>query len=87
MQPITCDACEQDKLVGADSQFTLLSAARPLSVTVKRFACGEHPVMKKPISAGDIAATIKPSVHGMTKYFPTLSDEIRISVPVEAYRN
>ena len=33
------------------------------------------------------AATIKRSEFGMTKYIPTVSDEIRISVPVEAYRD
>jgi polyisoprenoid-binding protein YceI len=44
-------------------------------------------VTKKAMCAGDIAATIKRSDYGMNKYIPTVSDEIRISVPVEAYRN
>jgi len=37
--------------------------------------------------AGDISATIKRSDFGMTKYIPTVSDDIKISVPVEAYRD
>jgi polyisoprenoid-binding protein YceI len=37
--------------------------------------------------AGDISATIKRSEFGMTKYIPTVSDEIKINVPVEAYKD
>jgi polyisoprenoid-binding protein YceI len=37
--------------------------------------------------AADVSAIIKRSDFGMTKYIPTVSDEIRISVPVEAYKD
>jgi polyisoprenoid-binding protein YceI len=36
--------------------------------------------------AGDITTTIKRSEFGMTKYIATVSDEIKISVPAEAYK-
>jgi polyisoprenoid-binding protein YceI len=35
--------------------------------------------------AADITASLKRSDYGMVKYIPTVSDEIKISVPVEAY--
>jgi polyisoprenoid-binding protein YceI len=78
---------EGDKVVAADGQFTLLDVTKPLTVTVNRFACGANPLNKKSMCAGDISATIKRSEFGMTKYIPTVSDEIKISVPVEAYRD
>lgn len=76
-----------DKVVAAEGQFNLLGVTKPLTVTVNRFACATNPQNKKFMCAGDIAATIKRSDFGMTKYIPTVSDEIKINVPVEAYRN
>jgi polyisoprenoid-binding protein YceI len=37
--------------------------------------------------AADITAILKRSDYGMTKYIPTVSDEIKINVPVEAYKD
>lgn len=76
-----------DKVVGADGDFTLLGVTKPIHVTVNRFACRNHPVSKRPMCAGDIVATIKRSEFGMVKYIPTVSDEIKINVPVEAYKD
>ncbi len=76
-----------DKVVGAEGQFTLLGITRPLTVTVESFACGPNPLNQRYMCAGDVSATVKRSEFGMTKYIPTVSDEIRISVPVEAYRD
>ena len=78
---------EGDKVVAAEGQFTLLGVTRPLKVGVNRFTCANNPMNKKFMCAGDIVATVMRSEYGMTKYIPTVSDEIKISVPVEAYRN
>ena len=78
---------ESDKVVAAEGQFTLLGVTRPLKVTINRFTCAANPLNKKFMCAGDVAATIKRSEFGMTKYIPTVSDEIKISVPVEAYKD
>lgn len=75
------------KVVAAEGQLTMLGVTRPVRVMVNRFTCGIHPVNKRALCAGDIAATINRSEFGMNKYIPTVSDEIRISVPVEAYRD
>jgi polyisoprenoid-binding protein YceI len=78
---------DNGKVVAAEGEFTLLGITKPLKVTVNRFACAANPVNKKFMCAGDIVATIKRSEFGMTKYIPTVSDEILVSVPVEAYRD
>ena len=78
---------EGDKVVAANGHFTLLGVTKPLRVTVNRFACGNNPVSHKPMCAGDVSATIKRSDFGMVKYIPTVSDEIKINVPVEAYKD
>ena len=39
-----------------------------------------------PAAIGDILATLKRSDFGMTKYIPSVGDEVRLSIAVEAYR-
>jgi polyisoprenoid-binding protein YceI len=78
---------EGDKVVAAEGQFTLLGVTKPLTVSLNHFACAPNPVNSKYMCAADVSAVIKRSDFGMTKYIPTVSDEIRISVPVEAYKD
>jgi len=77
---------ENDKVVAADGQFTLLGITKPLKVTVNRFNCATNVIVNKFMCTGDITGTIKRSDYGMVKYIPTVSDEIQINVPVESYR-
>jgi len=76
-----------DKVVAAEGSFTLLGVTRPLTLTVSNFRCAMHPMAKKPACGADIAATLKRSEFGMTKFIPMVSDEVRISSPVEAIKD
>ncbi len=78
---------KDDKVVAAEGDFTLLGVTKPLTVTVNDFKCGDHPMLKKPMCGANISGTIKRSEFGMTKYVPAVSDDIKIHVPVEAYKN
>lgn len=75
------------KVVAAEGDFTLLGVTKPLTVSVNGFKCGDHPMTKKPMCGANIGGTIKRTDFGMTKYVPAVSDEIKIHVPVEAYKN
>ena len=75
-----------DKVVAAEGSFTLLGVTRPLTLTVSNFRCAPHPMLKKPACGADITATLKRSEFGMTKFVPAVSDEVKISVPVEAVK-
>jgi polyisoprenoid-binding protein YceI len=44
-------------------------------------------MLKKPACGADIAATLKRSEFGMTKYLPAVGDEVKILVPVEAFKD
>jgi polyisoprenoid-binding protein YceI len=78
---------KDDRVVGADGEFTLLGVTKPLHVNVSGFRCLVHPLSNLPFCGGDVTATIKRSEFGMTKYIPEVSDEINIRVPVEAYKD
>lgn len=75
------------KVVAAEGDFTMLGVTKPLTVTVNDFKCGDHPMLKKPMCGANISGIIKRSDFGMSKYVPAISDDIKINVPVEAYKN
>jgi polyisoprenoid-binding protein YceI len=76
-----------DKLVGAEGDFTLLGVTRPVKLEVKGFTCGTHPINKKALCGADISTVIKRSEFGMTKYVPSISDDVVIKIPVEAFKD
>jgi polyisoprenoid-binding protein YceI len=78
---------KDDKVVAAEGDFTLLGVTKPLTVSVSDFKCGDHPMLKKPMCGANISGTIKRSDFGMTKYVPAISDDVKIRVPVEAFKN
>jgi polyisoprenoid-binding protein YceI len=78
---------EGDKLVGAEGDFTLLGVTKPVKLEVKGFTCGTHPINKKALCGADISTTIKRSEFGMTKYVPSISDDVVIKIPVEAFKD
>jgi polyisoprenoid-binding protein YceI len=77
-----------DKVAGAEGELTMIGATRPVSLKMTNFACPENPFNKKPMCGGDATATIKRSEWGMKAGIPnSTSDEVRIVIPIEAYRD
>ncbi len=76
-----------DKVVAADGELTLLGVTKPVTVKVANFMCGEQPFNKKPLCGAEVTANIKRSEWGMKYGIPkAVSDEVKITIPVEAYR-
>ena len=75
------------KVVAAEGSFTLLGVTKPLRLAVNNFHCGLHPFTKKAMCGADVSATLKRSDFGMAKFVPAVSDEVKISSPVEAYKD
>jgi polyisoprenoid-binding protein YceI len=75
------------RVIAAQGRLTLLGVTRPVTVWVSHFACSVSPLNRKSLCAGNIEATINRSEFGMTDFIPAISDEVKISVPVEAYKD
>lgn len=76
-----------DSVVGAEGEFTMLGVSKPLKIDVHNFKCGEHPMMKgKQLCGANVTGVIKRSEFGMSKYVPAIGDDIKIEVPIEAYK-
>jgi len=78
---------ENGKPVAAQGTLTLLGVTKPVKLKIERFTCGENPIVKKALCAADIETTLRRSDFGMTKYLPGISDEVRVLVPVEAFKD
>jgi len=76
-----------NRVVAAEGELTLIGTTKPVLVTVSGFKCGLNPLNKKPLCAGDVSANIKRSEFGLVKYLGAVGDDVKISVPVEAYKD
>jgi polyisoprenoid-binding protein YceI len=77
---------DHDRVIAAQGYLTLLGVTRPVTVWVSHFACAVSPLNRKHLCSGNVAATINRSEFGMTKFIPSISDQVNIKVPIEAYR-
>ncbi|MGH8315506.1 MAG: YceI family protein [Steroidobacterales bacterium] len=76
-----------DKVEGAQGELTMLGTSRPVSLKVSNFSCGENPFNKRPMCGAEVSTTIKRSEWGMkTGIGRSSSDEVHITIPIEAYR-
>jgi polyisoprenoid-binding protein YceI len=76
-----------ERVIAAEGQFTMIGVTKPLRIEVTNFLCGRSPVDNRQMCSGNISASIRRSDFGLTKYIPVVSDEVAISVPVDAYKN
>lgn len=76
-----------DRPVAAEGSLTLLGVTRPVTLSVARFHCAPHPLNKRETCGADLTARLKRSEFGMTKNIPSVGDEVRLVVSVEAYRD
>jgi polyisoprenoid-binding protein YceI len=76
-----------DKVVAADGELTMIGVTKPVALKVSNFICGEQPFNKKPLCGAEVTTTIKRSEWGMKAGIPkAVSDEVKITIPIEAYR-
>ena len=80
---------DSDRVVGVDGDLTMIGVTKPVSFKVVNFVCGENPFNKKPMCGAEATATIKRSEWGMTDGLKigNPGDDIRLIIPVEAYRD
>lgn len=75
-----------DKPVSAEGEFTLLGVTKPLTLTINKFKCIQHPMLKREVCGADASAQFKRSDYGMNFGLPTFSPEVKLAIQVEAIR-
>lgn len=80
-------AWEGDRPATIDGDLTMLGVTKPVSLKVVSFACGENPGNKRAMCGAEATTTIKRSDWGMTNNLSSGSDEVKLTFPVEAYKD
>lgn len=75
-----------DKLVSAEGEFTLLGVTKPLTLTINKFKCIEHPMMKREVCGADASAEFKRTDFGMNYATPRFAPEVKLAIQVEAIK-
>jgi polyisoprenoid-binding protein YceI len=77
---------ENGKPVAAEGTLTLLGVSKPVKLAINNFNCGIHLMLRKEVCGANLSASIRRSDFGMTKYLPMVGDEVRIHIPIEAFK-
>ena len=71
-----------------EGNLTIKGVTRPVQLTAERFVCQQVTVLviKHYVCGGDLTATLKRSDFGLSKYLSMVSDDVRLTISVEAIR-
>ena len=69
-----------------EGQFTMLGVTRPLTLRLERWKCGAHPFNKKQMCGGNATGALKRTDFGMKYAVPAISDEVKLNISFEAYK-
>jgi len=75
-----------DKPVAIDGDLTIKGVTRPVTLTVASFQAMPHPMLKKEAIGANAFTKIKRSDYNMGKHAPYVSDDVTLSIAVEAIK-
>lgn len=78
---------EGDRLVAVPGRLTLTGITQPVRLTIENYRCGRHPLLLKPMCGAEASATIRRSDFGIDYAGGSVGDEVRIRIPIEAFRD
>ena len=75
-----------DKPVAVEGKLTIKGITRPVTLTLSSFQTMPHPILKKDALGANASARIKRSEFNTGKYVPNVSDDVTLSIAVEALK-
>lgn len=76
---------EGDRPVAVDGNLTIKGITRPVTLTVTSFKHGVNGVVHRDAIGADATTTVKRSDFNASKYVPYVSDDVTITLAIEAY--
>jgi polyisoprenoid-binding protein YceI len=77
---------EGDKLVSMDGEMTMMDVTKPLSLTIGRFKCIMHPMLKREVCGADASGSFDRSEFGLTYGLPRFAPEVKLAIQIEAVK-
>lgn len=78
---------DEDRPKSVHGELTLLGVTKPVTLSVASFNCRVHPMNKKYVCGADTSGMFKRSEFGMGYAIPAVSDEVKLFIQIEAFRN
>lgn len=75
-----------DALASVDGNLTIKGITKPVTLDITSFKCMPHPMNKKDACGANAATKIKRSEFNAGKYAPNVSDDVTLSIAVEAIK-
>ena len=76
-----------DKVESIEGTLTLMGVSRPIKLVAASVNCGPNPSTKKEMCGGDFNGSLKRSEFGLKYGLPAISDEVKLMIAVEAYKD
>jgi len=76
-----------DNVSSVEGNLTLLGVTKPVTLHLDHWKCGPNPYSKKEMCGGNASGTLKRSDFGMKFGIPAISDELKLMLVFEAYRD
>ena len=77
---------EGDNLVAVDGDLTVKGVTKPVTLTIVSFLCTPHPMLKKETCEATATTKIKRTEFNAGKYAPYVSDDVILTIPIEAVK-
>ena len=75
-----------DVPTSAQGELTLHGVTKPLTLTINKFKCIDHPMMKREVCGADVTGTFQRSDFGVNYGLPRFSPEVKLAIQVEAVK-
>ncbi len=75
-----------EKVASVEGNLTIKGITKPATLTVISYLCMPHPMLKKDACGVTATTKIKRTEFNMGKYAPYVSDEVTLTLPVEAIK-
>ena len=75
-----------DVPTSAEGDFTLHGVTKPLTMTINKFKCINHPMLKREVCGADVTGTFQRSDFGINFGLPRFSPEVKLAIQVEAVK-
>jgi polyisoprenoid-binding protein YceI len=72
--------------VSLSGDLTIKGVTKPVTLTISHFQCMPHPMMKVEACGANASTQVKRSEFNMGKYVPNVSDEVTLTLSIEAFK-
>ena len=75
-----------DVPTSAEGELTLHGVTKPLTLTINKFKCIDHPMLKREVCGADVTGNFQRSDFGINFGLPKFSPEVKLAIQVEAVK-